>query len=100
MTFDHPFALLLLLLPALWAAGEWRLSARRSALLLKAGAFAAIALALAQPRITVYETKMAVAILADTSASVSLEDLKPESSLADRVESSRGRHWTHLTPFS
>ena len=100
MTFDHPWALLLLLLPVAWMAWEWRMSARRTALLLKAGAFAAIALALAQPRITVYETKMAVAILADTSASVSAEDLKTESALADRVERSRGRHWTHVIPFA
>ncbi|HLK67438.1 MAG TPA: VWA domain-containing protein [Bryobacteraceae bacterium] len=100
MIFEHPLALLLLLLPVLWAAWEWRLSARRSALLLKAGAFAAIALALAQPRMTVYETKMAIAILADTSASVSPDDLKTESVLAERVEHSRGRHWTHIIPFS
>ncbi len=100
MTFDHPWALLLLLLPVAWAVWEWRSSARRTALLLKAGSFAAIALALAQPRITVYETKMAVAILADTSASVSAEDLKTESALANRVEHARGRHWTHIIPFS
>jgi len=100
MSFDHPWLLLLLLLPVAWAVWEWRTSARRTALLLKGGAFAAIALALAQPRITVYETKMAVAILADTSASISAEDLKTESALADRVERSRGRHWTHIIPFA
>ena len=53
--------------------------ARRLALLLKAGAFAAIALALAQPRLTVYESKVAVAMLADTSASIS------RAGSADRV---------------
>ena len=37
MTFDHPWALLLALLPVGWAAWEWRLSARRTGLLLKAG---------------------------------------------------------------
>ncbi|HTS27148.1 MAG TPA: VWA domain-containing protein [Bryobacteraceae bacterium] len=100
MSFDHPWLLLSLLLPVAWAVWEWRTSARRTALLLKGGAFAAIALALAQPRITVYETKMAVAILADTSASISAEDLKTESALADRVERSRGRHWTHIIPFA
>ena len=100
MTFDHAWALLLLLLPAAWAVWEWPSSARRLALLLKAAAFAAIALALAGPRLTVYETKMAVAILADTSASVSADDLRTESALADRVERARGRHWTHVIPFS
>jgi Ca-activated chloride channel homolog len=100
MTFDHPYALLLVLLPVAWAAWEWRASGRRAALLLKAGAFAAIALALASPRITVYESKVAVAILADTSASVSPDDLKRESALADRIERARGRHWTRVIPFA
>src|SRR5215470_8041235 len=62
MTFDHPLLLLLVLLPVAWAAWEWRFSSRRTALLLKAGAFAAIATALAQPRLTVYQTKVAVAV--------------------------------------
>ncbi len=38
MTFDHPWALLLLLPLLAWAAWEWRTSSRRGALLLKAGA--------------------------------------------------------------
>src|SRR5690348_6661226 len=58
MTFEHPLALLLALLPLGWAAWEWRGSARRVALLLKAGAFLAIALALAAPRLAVYESKV------------------------------------------
>ena len=70
MSFTHPWALLLVLLPAAWAAREWRIVSRRTALLLKAGAFAAIALALAAPRLTVYQSRVALAVLADTSASV------------------------------
>ena len=100
MTFDHPFLLLLALLPVAWALWEWRSSGRRASLLLKAGAFAAIALALASPRLTVYESKVAVAILADTSASVSAQDLQAESALADRIERARGRHWTRVIPFA
>jgi hypothetical protein len=92
MTFDHPWALPLALLPVAWAVWEWRLSARRTALLLKAGTFFCVLLALSVPRMTVYQTKVAVALLADTSASVTPQDLKYESSLADRVESARGRH--------
>src|SRR5262249_21574797 len=60
----------------------------------------AIALALAGPRIVVYESKVAVALLADTSASVSPQDLKTESSLADRIERARGRHWMRVIPFA
>src|SRR5450432_4183967 len=100
MNFEHPWALLLVLLPVTWAAWEWRSSGRRAGLLLKAGAFAAIGLALAQPRLTVYETKVAVAMLADTSASVSPDDLQRESSLAGKIEGARGRHWTRVMPFA
>src|ERR1039457_2241413 len=63
MTFDRPWALLLVLLPIAWAAWEWRLSARRGALLFKAGAFACILLALSAPRLTVYQSKVAVPFL-------------------------------------
>jgi len=100
VTFDHPWMLLLMLLPAAWTAWEWAGSARRVALLLKAGAFAAIALALAQPRLTVYQTKVAVAMLADTSASISPQDLETESALADQLERARGRHWSRVIPFA
>jgi len=57
MSFAHPLALLLALLPLAWAAWEWRLSARRSALLLKAGVFLCVLLALSEPQLTVYQSK-------------------------------------------
>ena len=100
MTFDHPWILLLLLLPVAWAVWEWRRSSRRGALLLKAAAFFCILLALSQPRLAIYRTKVAVAILADTSASVTAADLKAESELAGRIEQARGRHWTRVIPFA
>jgi len=100
MSFDHPWALLLLLLVLAWTAWEWRTSSRRGALLLKAGVLACVAAALSMPRLTVYETRMAVGLLADTSASVSPQDLASESALADRMESARGRHWMRVIPFA
>ena len=100
MTFDRPLALVLAILPIAWAIWEWRFSGRRTALLLKAGALLCVALALAMPRVTVYATKVAVAILADTSASISPEDLRAESSFADQVERARGRHWSRVIPFA
>jgi uncharacterized protein YegL len=100
MTFDHPWALLLTLLPIAWVAWEWRSSGRRPALLLKAGALFCILLALSVPIMTIYRTKVAVAFLADTSASVTAQDLKYESALADRIEKTRGRHWTRVIPFA
>src|ERR1022692_2236948 len=100
MTFEHPWALLLALLPIGWAAWEWRSSGRRHALLLKAATLLCILLALSVPSMTVYQTKVAVAFLADTSASVTAEDLKRESALADKIEAGRGRHWTRVIPFA
>ena len=100
MSFTHPWILLALLLPLGWAAWEWRDTARHLALSLKTAVFLCIVLALSGPRITVFETKVAVAVLADTSASVSPEDLARESSIAAQVEKSRGRHWTRIIPFA
>src|SRR5439155_14134209 len=100
MTFDHPWALLLVLAAAGWAAWEWRSSSRRGGLLLKTATFVAIALALAGPVITVYQSKVAVAMLADTSASTSAPDLQKESGLADQMERARGRNWMRVIPFA
>src|SRR4051794_38521445 len=98
MSFDNPILLLLALLPLIWAAWEWRQSSRRHALVLKAATFLCIALALAGPHLTVYQSKVAVAVLADTSASVSPDDLAKESKVAAQVEHSKGRHWTRIIP--
>src|ERR1035437_3661839 len=100
MSFDRAWVLLALLLPLGWAAWEWRQSARRLALGLKTAAFVCIVLALSGPRVVVYQTKVAVAVLADTSASVSPEDLARESAIANQVERGAGRHWTRLLPFA
>ncbi len=100
MSFTHPWVLLALLLPLGWGAWEWRDTARHLALALKTAVFVCIVLALSGPRIVVFETKVAVAVLADTSASVSPEDLARESSIAAQVEKARGRHWTRIIPFA
>jgi uncharacterized membrane protein len=100
MSFDHPWLLLLVQLPVGWAAWEWRESSRRLALMLKAVALAAVALALSGPRLSVFQNKVAVVMLADTSASVSPEDLARESAIAKEVDSVRGRHWSRVIPFA
>ena len=100
MTFDRPWALLLVLLPLGWMAWEWRSSSRRLALGLKAATFVAIALALSMPRLVVYQTKVAVGLLADSSASISPDDLRAESALADRLEKARGGNWMRVIPFA
>ncbi|MGA2592263.1 MAG: hypothetical protein ABSH32_20315, partial [Bryobacteraceae bacterium] len=100
MTFDYPWLLPFACVPLAWAAWEWRNSARRGALVVKAAALAAILLALAQPRVTVFESKVGLAILVDTSASVSQQDLDSASSIATAVEKGRGRNWTQVLPFA
>src|SRR5450755_191205 len=100
MTFAHAWLLPLLLAPLAWAAWEWRNSARRGGLVMKAAALAAILLALAEPRLTFYESKVGLAILVDTSASVSPQDLAAASAAATTVEKERGRNWTRVLPFA
>src|SRR5579864_633695 len=100
MSFDRAWVLILALVPVVWAVREWRATIRRGALLLKAAAFVAIILALAQPRLTFFDTKVAVAILADTSRSVTEQDLQRASAIASQIEHSRGRHWTKVIPFA
>lgn len=100
MTFEHAWVLALLLLPLGWMLFEWRGTRRTVPLILKTLAFVAIVLALAEPKLTTPETKMAVAILVDTSASISPQDLARASELAGALEKARGRHWIRVLPFA
>ena len=100
MIFEHPWALLLPLAPLLWVVWEWRTSSRRLGLILKAAALAFILAALAQPRLTVFQSKVGLAVLADTSASISPADLRQESEFISDVERVRGSNAVHVIPFA
>ena len=100
MTFERAWVLALLLLPLGWMLFEWRRTRRPAALALKTLSFLAIILAIAEPKLTLPETKMAVAVLVDTSASVSPRDLARASQLAATLEKARGRHWVRVLPFA
>jgi Ca-activated chloride channel homolog len=100
MTFDRAWILFIAWLPLAWMVLEWRRTTRKAALLLKALCFAAILIALAEPRLTVQETKVAVTVLVDTSASTSPSDLDRASQLARSMASARGRNWLRLVPFA
>ena len=82
VTFERTWVLIFLLLPLGWMFFEWRRTRRITALVLKTLAFLAIVLALAEPTLTVPQTKMAVAVLVDTSSSVSPQDLARASEFA------------------
>src|SRR5579884_1876804 len=100
MTFERSWVLAAAALPLVWMLLEWRRTTRRFGLALKALCFAAILVALAEPRLNVFETKVAVAVLVDTSASVTPADLERASRLAAQLASERGRHWMRVIPFA
>lgn len=100
MNFVHPWALPLILLPLGWVLSTWSATARRSTLLLKALSFGAIFLALAEPTLTLPQTKTGLVVLVDTSRSITPEDLSRASSLASRIESGRGSNWVKIVPFA
>lgn len=100
MTFAHPLFLLLILLPAAWIAWSWRLRGNRVNLLLKAVSLAAIILALAEPIVTLPQTKTAALVLVDTSGSISGNDLRQADDMAARIAASRGRNWMRVIPFA
>src|SRR5262249_10890946 len=86
MGCDRAWGLILVLGLIAWSEKEWRATTRRSALLLKTNAFVPILIALAQPRMTFFGTKVAVAVLADTSRSLTETDLERASGLATAIE--------------
>ena len=100
MTFERAWALLLLVLPLAWLVWEWRRQTRHAALLLKIAMITAVILALSEPVISIRDRKVALAVLADTSASVSDEDLARENAVLRRLSSARGSNQMEVIPFA
>jgi len=100
MTFDREWVLAIAWLPVAWAIFEWRRTQRHLALVLKALSFVAVLVALAEPHLATTETKVALAVLVDTSASVSPADLERASALAAAINEQKGRHWVRVIPFA
>lgn len=100
MTFAHSWVLLLIAPLLVWVVISWRAGARRLTLLLKAFGFAAILGALAEPGITLPETKTGAVILVDTSASITRDDLARASSIVSDIARHRGRNWMNVVPFA
>lgn len=100
MSFDREWVLWIAWAPLAWMALEWRRTARHTALALKALSLTLILLALAEPRLATHESKVAVALLVDTSASVSSSDLERASQFASQMSSGRGRNWMGVIPFA
>ena len=100
MSFERAWVLLFAVLPAAWLAWQWRRTGRRLLLVLKLAAVLCVLLALAEPGLRVARTRMAVAILVDTSQSVAEQDLAKASQLVAAMEKERGRHWVRVVPFA
>ncbi|HUA86558.1 MAG TPA: VWA domain-containing protein [Bryobacteraceae bacterium] len=100
MTFDRAWVLAIAWLPLAWMVFEWRRTARRAGLAIKALSLVAILVALAEPRLNIFETRVAVAVLVDTSASVTPADLQHASQIAGAIADQRGRHWMRVIPFA
>jgi len=100
VTFDRVWVLAIAWLPLAWILFEWRRTARKLGLILKALSLIAILLALAEPRMLLQETRVALAVLVDTSASSSAADLERASLLARTMSGAQGRHWMRVVPFA
>ena len=100
MTFLHPWALLLTLIPLLWVAWSWRGALRPFTLALKGAGLTLIPLALAQPVLTLPDTRTGAVVLVDTSASISQDDLARASSIVGDIARHKGRNWMRVVPFA
>ncbi|OYW07976.1 MAG: hypothetical protein B7X34_09710, partial [Acidobacteriia bacterium 12-62-4] len=54
---------------------------------------------MAEPKMNSEESKVAVSVLVDTSASVSEQDLAQASAVASRIVGDKGRNWVKVIPF-
>jgi Ca-activated chloride channel homolog len=100
MTFERPWVLFLLIVPLLWTIISWRRSSRRSSFALKTLFLCALVLAVTKPAVMFRSSRMAVMVLADTSASISDQGLKHESDLIHEMEAARGEHMLRVIQFA
>ncbi|MBV9765532.1 MAG: VWA domain-containing protein [Acidobacteriaceae bacterium] len=100
MTFTHPWFLILIPLPLLWIALSRRAAIQQWSLLLKGLSFVSILIAMAEPVITLPETKTAVVVLADTSSSITRLDLAHASSFIAQMERHKHGNWMTVVPFA
>lgn len=95
---------LLAVLGALLIAVEWWLfrsrPLNRFSLALKIACIVAALASVFQPGLGVDESKLAVAVLADTSGSVPAADLRRASQLVSQIDDARGRHIVRVLPFA
>jgi Ca-activated chloride channel family protein len=99
MIFESTWILTLLILPVAWLAWEWQRTYRCGALVLKTLAFALVVLALAEPRLNVFETKVALTALVDRSGSINEADAALAEEMLSVLRGAQGRHQLQVVPF-
>ena len=99
MTFSSPWILWFLIIPVAWAIWEWRHTYRVAGVLLKSLVFMLVILALAEPRLTTFESKMAVAILADSSPSIPDEQIEQARETIQRIAGLRDDNQVRVFSF-
>ena len=100
MSFGHPLFLFLTLAPPVWMAYTWRATQSRWGLVLKSLSLIAIAVALAEPTITMPRSRTGLVVLVDTSGSITPEDLARASSLITEIERKKRSNWMKVVPFA
>jgi uncharacterized protein YegL len=100
VTLGHPLFLVFLAIPIAWVAVAWRSASRRSLVLLKAITISLIVLALAEPAYQYEDSRVAVAVLADTSSSLTQDDLTRASQAISAIQSARGSRQVVVLPFA
>lgn len=90
MTFAHPLWLAACAAPIAWFLWERRGSQRPLGLALKACAFAAIFLALAEPQMELRETETAVVVLTDESSSIPQSQIAAQRDLVESIRAAAG----------
>ncbi|HYP13776.1 MAG TPA: vWA domain-containing protein, partial [Bryobacteraceae bacterium] len=100
MTFERSWVLVFLVAVPLFAVWQWRAGRRKLMIALKSLMLACVILALSEPRLQVNETKVAAAVLVDTSASTTEPDLARAREIVGQLEAARGRHEMSVTPFA
>lgn len=100
MTFASPWFAFAALIPIGYIGWAWGRTPRKTSLVLKALSLTSILLALAQPETQLPQTRTAVLVLADTSNSLSSEDLARSSALVGKIQQSRAGNWLKIVPFA
>lgn len=90
MTFVQPLWLAACLAPIAWFFWERGRTQRPLGLALKAAAFVAIFLALAEPRMELRETETAVVVLTDQSSSIPSSQIAAQEELVDEIRAAAG----------